>query len=277
MSTISILTPAYRTNPDHWAATVAGVRSQQLPPDTQLEWVIQEDGPATLDLSILDGLPVRYEANGRHLGVATTRNIALIRANGELLQNLDHDDVLLPYHIETLARHFSNPDVHWAVGQADDLNQDGSTTQWSSVLPYGVLPAGMVNRDAADRAGNWQIHAAGMMYRTELVRALGGWIAGHGDDDLLLMAAVTELAAGVNDPRTTWLYRQHSGQLSKQEESIRASVVGRQAVLQRVLAIRVAAMTVGQGAMTPRPIPTVGAAHKHAIAGRDGSLATPMH
>ena len=163
MPLISVITPVYRANPIHLDATTRGVLGQCLPRGWAVEWIIQEDGPES---SIKRAFPPRenlsYEANGEHLGVAASRNIALSRARGELIQVLDHDDVLLPHALATLVPHFANDSIHWAVGQADNLNEDGTRTSWESVLPFGPVEAGHANSVAIEPHGNWVIHCAGL-------------------------------------------------------------------------------------------------------------------
>lgn len=61
---------------------------------------MQEDGAEPGLEALLREVPcVRYEANSAQLGLAQTRNLALSRVTGELVQVLDHDDVLLPRRI----------------------------------------------------------------------------------------------------------------------------------------------------------------------------------
>ncbi len=53
------------------------------------------------------------------------------------------------------------------------------------------------------------------MLRTEVLRALGGWVASWGDDDIVMFAGLSEVVHSYNDPALTWLYRPHSGQLHR--------------------------------------------------------------
>lgn len=263
MPTVSIITPLYQPEPEHLAETITGVTEQQLPSNWSIEWVVQEDGPQTTRHDLLAGIPgVSYEANGSHLGVAATRNIALSRASGELVQVLDQDDYLLPDAIATLIPRFDDPAIHWAVGQADDLHEDGTRTSWPSALPLGELPPGLANSDAIERKGNWSIHCAGLMIRTAVLRALGGWVASWGDDDVVMFAGLSEITTGYNEPTITWLYRQHAGQLHRTPESQARSARGRQVALDRVAAIRAVGATLTTQAFVEQPAPTVGPAEK---------------
>ncbi len=263
MPLVSIITPLYQPVLRHLHETVRAVADQRLPAGWSSEWIVQEDGPdRTIDEAILARDSVSYQANGSRLGVAATRNIALSRARGELVQVLDQDDYLLPHALATLIPHFNDSATHWAVGQADDLHEDGTQTSWPSLHPFGPIAPGLVNATAIERGGNWAIHCAGLMLRTEVLRALGGWIASWGDDDIVMFAGLSEVAQGYNDPGLTWLYRQHPGQLHRSAEAKARSAHGRQVALQRVTAIRAAYVAVTVHPLRPQLAPAAGPAEK---------------
>jgi glycosyltransferase involved in cell wall biosynthesis len=268
MSLVSILTPVYRPDPAHLAETAAAVAGQRLPAGLAIEWIVQEDGPATAGVAELvagaaaPAVLVRHEGNGTHLGVAATRNIALARADGQLIQVLDQDDILLPHALATLTPRFDDPAVHWAIGQADDLHSDGTRNNWSSALPFGPIPPGMANDHAISRAGNWAVHCAGLILRAPVLRALGGWITGAGDDDVIMFAGLSEITTGYNDPTTTWLYRQHPAQIHRTQHYRDHSTAGRQAALQRVTALRAARMRLTAERIAPVTTPAAGPPEK---------------
>ena len=160
MPTVSILTAAYAPSATYLPATAASVRDQHLPAGWDLEWVIQEDGTSPSLACLFNNQPhVRYAANGAQLGIAVTRNLALSRVAGDLVQILDHDDVLLPDAIALLVDAFESHPIHWAVGAADDLMEDDTRQAWDSALPFGLLPAGTVNQWAEEHGGNWPVTA----------------------------------------------------------------------------------------------------------------------
>ena len=239
MPTVSILTAAYAPSATYLATTAASVLAQRLPAGWNLEWVIQEDGGDPRLAGQFDEDPhVRYAANGTQLGIALTRNLALSRVAGDLVQVLDHDDVLLPGAIALLVDAFECHPIHWAVGAADDLMEDGARRAWDSALPFGLLPAGTVNRWAEEHGGNWPVHCAGLMMRTATLRALGGWGGTPVDDDIVLFAALAELGAGWNEKTVTWLYRQHPAQAHREETWRSLGATGRRIALQRAMALR---------------------------------------
>jgi hypothetical protein len=140
--------------------------------------------------------------------------------------------------VATLVRRFEEHPIHWAVGAADDLLEDGTRRSWDSELPFGLLPAGAVNRWAEQRGGNWAVHGGGLMMRTDTLRALGGWTGIPVDDEIAALAAISELAPGWNDPAVTWLYRKHADQTTRNSHYPGLEHTGRRIALQRAKAVR---------------------------------------
>lgn len=251
---VSIITAAYAPLSDYFKATIESVASQELPDGWELEWLVQEDGDHPGLEGMVAGVPgIKYAANGTHTGISATRNLALTRATGDIVQVLDHDDVLLPGALSTLLPRFEDPSIHWVVGQADDLLPDGTRREYESALPFGRVPAGTVNTWAIEHSGNWPIHCAGLLMRAPLVRACGGWGGVPVDDDIVMLAALSEIADGYNDPATTWLYRIHERQTHKSAQWRERSSDGRRIALQRVQAIRATGLTLTHPAATTSP------------------------
>lgn len=239
MPLVSILTTEYAPTAQYVDDTIQAVRQLKLPDGWDLEWVVQEDGAAPAMGDRYAEVPfARYQANGGQLGIAATRNLGLSRVAGDLVQVLDHDDVLLPHALTTLIPLFDDPSVHWAVGQADDLLPDGSRASWDSALPYGLVPPGAANDWAIDNRGNWPLHCAGLMMRTATLRALGGWVGIPSDDDIAMFAGLSEVTTGVNEPAVTWLYRQHPEQIHRSDRWTSRAAEGRRIALERVAALR---------------------------------------
>lgn len=242
---VSIITAAYAPLSEFFKATIESVASQELPDGWELEWLVQEDGDHPDLEGMVAGVPgIKYAANGTHTGISATRNLALTRATGDIVQVLDHDDVLLPGALSTLLPRFEDPSIHWVVGQADDLLPDGTRREYESALPFGRVAAGSVNTWAIEHSGNWPIHCAGLLMRTPLVRACGGWGGVPVDDDIVMLAALSEVANGYNDAATTWLYRIHERQTHKSAQWRERSSDGRRIALQRVQAIRTTGLTI---------------------------------
>jgi glycosyltransferase involved in cell wall biosynthesis len=244
--TVSIITAAYAPSAAYLPETVASVQAQSLPAGWRLEWIVQEDGTAPSLAHHFARVPfARYEANGAQLGIASTRNLGLSRATGDLVQVLDSDDVLLPDALISLIPKFEEHRIHWAVGQADDLMPDGSRVSWKSALEYGIVTAGSVNRWAEENGGNWPIHCAGLMLRAISLRAIGGWVGLPGDEDIAMFAALSEISDGYNLDGVTWLYRQHPQQITRTKGALHLSEDCRRLALQRAKAVQIAGLNFG--------------------------------
>lgn len=271
MPLVSILTTEYAPSARYVDETVRAVEQLKLPDGWELEWVVQEDGAAPGLADRYGAVAVvRYAANGAQLGIAATRNLGLSRVAGDLVQVLDHDDVLLPHALTTLIPLFDDPSVHWAVGQADDLLPDGSREPWDSALPYGTVAPGVANDWAIDNGGNWPLHCAGLMVRTATLRALGGWVGIPSDDDVAMFAALSEVTAGVNEPAVTWLYRQHPAQVHRSGRWTSRAAEGRRIAVERVAALRASGLSAARtGRAGFDPARVVGPVHpdkdRHAV------------
>ena len=239
MPTLSVVTAAYAPTANFIAETMEGIKAANLPSGWDIEWVVQEDGPnPSLKAQLTEWKNCKYDANNRQLGISSTRNLALTRARGTLIQALDQDDLLLPVVFSTLVPLFNDPAIHWAIGQADDLMPDGSKVRFHTPLPFGKLSAGFINDWAADEGGNWPIHCAALLMRATSLRAIGGWGGIPFDDELSMFAALSEIADGYHHESITWLYRQHSDQIHRTPEAQRWSDQCRRSALQRAKAVR---------------------------------------
>src|SRR5687768_6367518 len=93
---ISVITAVYDPEPGHLLEAYRSLASQELPDGWAWEWLVQEDGRTGVARDVLPPDERVVHGSGRKGGVAITRNLALSRARGELVKNLDQDDVLTP-------------------------------------------------------------------------------------------------------------------------------------------------------------------------------------
>jgi glycosyltransferase involved in cell wall biosynthesis len=262
-----VLTPVHAASSQYLDAARDSVLSQQLPLGWKLEWLVQEDGGAQgsdVPNRLRGDDRIKYASNGAQLGAAMTRNLALARAAGEYLQNLDSDDVLLPNALSTLiAAIDSSSSVHWAFGQADDLMPDGSRQSFPPwIPPFGLLKAGRLNDWVAEHEGNWPIPCAGIMYRTATLRAVGGWAGLPIGEDIALLAALSQITDGWQDETITWLYRQHPDQISRHALQPQWSETARLVAVQRAKAAQLTDLRLSGGGVDAAPLGGVGPAMK---------------
>jgi hypothetical protein len=104
--------------------------------------------------------------------------MCLSRATGELVKVLDADDMLTP---GTLAREIAvmtaNPGIAWTTCRALDLLPDGSTEDFDFDPPEGPITRGSVPEHWRDHDYRASVHPVTLCMRTQLVLALGGWMA----------------------------------------------------------------------------------------------------
>lgn len=219
MPLISIVTPSYDPVPDHLLAAYESVRSQRLPDGWEVEWVIQEDGATGAAMEILPRDPIVTFAMGRRGGVALTRNLALARSRGELIKNLDHDDVLMP---DVLMRDVgvlaADPLVRWTTSRVLDLLPDGSTVAFDSDPPGGRLEPGFVYEYWRRNNYRLPVHPTTICVRRELAVALGGWMGIPGSDDTGLLVPASVISHGWFHSEVGLLYRKWPGQETARTE-----------------------------------------------------------
>jgi len=239
MPIISILTAAYAPTANFLDETIKSVISQELPTNWEVEWIVQEDGVNPKLRKKFENIEiVKYASNNAQLGVAATRNMALERVNGEIVQLLDHDDILLEGSLDIMINTLKDKTIHWVTGQADDLVQENKRKPYEYPFKFGRINAGEVFMNATEESLAWPIHIAAMAVRTNLLRVVGGWSAMPASDDYLMFAALSGLADGYNLAKVTWLYRRTPGQQSETVEWKKYSKNGRNATFQRVQALR---------------------------------------
>lgn len=213
MPVISILTPVYKPVAEHLIATYESIAAQVLPDGWKWEWVVQEDGSTGIAEEILPSDPRVKFGQGRRGGIALTRNLALARSRGDLVKNLDHDDVLTPgvlaRDIEVLE---SNPDVQWTTSRVLDLLPDGSTVGFDSDPPEGRLEPGVVFEHWKAHKYRLPVHPTTVCIRRTLVTALGGWMGVPGSDDTGMLIAASILSVGYFHGEVGLLYRKWPGQ-----------------------------------------------------------------
>lgn len=236
---LSVLTAAHAGRADLLAEAGESLAAQRLPSGWELEWIVQEDGPAPELAPAAERFPfASYAANGEQLGAATTRNLGLTRACGELVHVLDSDDVLLPDALAVAIEAFrAHPEIHWVAAQADDLLPDGTRVPFESPIPPGPIAAGVISSTIGEDH-SLPVHPASLTMRTATVRALGGWVANPRGDDNALLIAIAELAPGYLTPEVTWLYRKHPAQITIQPHFPVLEPIAWTLVRQRLAALR---------------------------------------
>ena len=211
---VSIVTPVHRPVPRYLTELHASLAAQT---EVEWEWLIQLDGDASLleqiPGALRDDARVSVEPNGRWLGQAVTRNLALVRANHRLLQTVDADDLLEPgalaAGVESMA---DNPDVAIVFGRTRNLLASGELVEGKNLYRPGRIAPGVLAEDWQRRDGSCSIVVPSVMWRTAAVEAEGGWTASAAGEDVLLLLAVTARHPALCLESYTYRYRQHADQ-----------------------------------------------------------------
>jgi glycosyltransferase involved in cell wall biosynthesis len=186
-----------------------------MPPGWEWEWVIQEDGDTGVVERILPKDSRIKLGTGRRGGVALTRNLALARSRGELVKNLDCDDMLTPgvlaRDIEVLT---SDSEVQWSTSRVLDLLPDGTTVGFDSDPPAGRLERGIIVEHWRTHNYRLPVHPTTVCLRRQLVTALGGWMAVPGSDDTGMLVAAGVVSVGYFLSEVGLLYRKWPGQVT---------------------------------------------------------------
>jgi glycosyltransferase involved in cell wall biosynthesis len=235
MPVISIITPVHPATAEFAGETYRSIAGQHLPSGWSVQWLVQADGP--VDLRHLPEQPWISTGTGRPGGAARARTLALARATGVLLRQLDADD-LLPDPL-ALARDIhiliDNPTIAWVVSPTLDLHPDGSTAPG----PYDPAPGLLPPRTLLDGllAERLPVMGTTVTLYTELARALGAWPALPYGQDVALCLNAEAVSAGWMQEQPGELYRRHPGQatLLRPAEERR---IGRKALADQAQALR---------------------------------------
>ena len=122
---VSVLVPVYRTEPAFLREAISSVLGQTF---RDFELVLLDDCPDDPREGVVrefDDPRIRYERNGRNLGITPSRNRLIEMARGEYLAVFDHDDVCRADRLEKQVAYLdSHPDC-------------GVVSSWTREIPSG--------------------------------------------------------------------------------------------------------------------------------------------
>jgi glycosyltransferase involved in cell wall biosynthesis len=189
---ISILMPTYNTAEDVLIHAIESVRAQTY---ENWELCIADDASTTPHVRVI---LLRYQESDPRIktvfrevngGISAASNSALELATGEWLAMLDHDDVLPPHALFSVAAAInSNPGVELMYSDEDKLNAIGRRYE-----PYFKPDFSPELFRSQNYLGHLSVH------RTHNVRSVGGWRIGfEGSQDYDLNLRIVERI----DPKT---------------------------------------------------------------------------
>lgn len=247
-----MVTPVHPPSIPFLTDAYAALRDQRLPAGWQWRWLVQEDGRTGAVADALPDDPRISTGTNRPGGPGVTRTMALSRVDGPLVKVLDADDRLTPGALaRDIAVLLADPTIGWTTSQALDLAPDGSTSAVATDPAPGRLPAGTVHRSWQANAHQLPVHPATLCIRTDLIFALGGWMALPASEDTGLLLAASTVSDGYFIGEAGLLYRKWSGQVTSQQAHWSPA---ERAARIRVIDARVTAL----GTVTPVPDPASG-------------------
>src|SRR3954469_23824649 len=93
---VSVITAAHVRSVPYLLDAYASLVAQELPAGWSWEWLLQEDGQTGAIAAAVPDDPRIRAGSARPGGPGVTRTMAMARAKGALVRNLDADDKLLP-------------------------------------------------------------------------------------------------------------------------------------------------------------------------------------
>jgi glycosyltransferase involved in cell wall biosynthesis len=217
MPLVSVITPVLPAHsawlPDTWHSLRQQEAEEEYPWDW--EWLVQRDGQDPLQEPLPDDSRIRQKANPVAFGPAPARTLALARARGSLVKVLDADDQLTPGQLAREVAVFRrHPEVGWLTAAALDLLPDGRCIASGWEAPEGAIPIGWLADWWRQHGRRLPVHPASLCVRSELLRALGGWMALPASEDTGLLLALNAVAKGWHLGQTGLLYRKWPSQLT---------------------------------------------------------------
>jgi glycosyltransferase involved in cell wall biosynthesis len=219
---VSIIIPCYittRTQADLLAETLATVSAQTR---SDYEVVAVDDGSPIAVEPIVRLHPAVATVRQPNGGSALARNTGIATSRGEYLVFLDADDHLLPLGLEAGIEAFAaHPGCGFVVGPREEMTFEGSPVAWQVPVPppQTHLYEPLLGFD-------WYIiPPSSVMFRREVVEAVGGFQDPWGADDLDFYLRVARHASAwcYQSPPVT-RYRRYGASSSRDGERMLHSI-----------------------------------------------------
>jgi glycosyltransferase involved in cell wall biosynthesis len=181
--------------------------------------VIQEDGTTGAAAAALPPDSRISLGSGRPIFQGVARNLALSRADGDLIKVLDSDDVLPAGALaRDIAVFEARPETGWTTSKVVDFLPDGTNAEFAEDPQDGPLNRDDLLRYWREHNGRPSVHPATLCIRRHLLFALGGWMALPAGEDTGLLIAAAVVSPGYFIAETGLLYRKWPGQVTAQPE-----------------------------------------------------------
>jgi glycosyltransferase involved in cell wall biosynthesis len=219
---ISVITAAHVCSVPYLLDAYESLVAQELPAGWSWEWLLQEDGRTGAVAAAVPDDPRISAGSARPGGPGVTRTMAMARAKGALVRNLDADDKLLPGAIaRDIAVLTERPTVGWTTSRLLNWLPDGKAVRWRYQNPdEGVLTRGDLFESWRSNGWFLPVHPVTICIRRDLLFALGGWMALPCAEDTGLLIAASVAADGYFITEPSLLYRNHPDQMTGQVDHV---------------------------------------------------------
>ncbi|MGA9636268.1 MAG: glycosyltransferase, partial [Solirubrobacterales bacterium] len=164
---ISLVMPAYDTDPRYLREAIGSVRSQSY--ENWELFVVDDCSPSrstrrAIERAASSDPRIQARLLEENSGISNATNSGLELCRGELVGFLDHDDVLTADALLEVARAFSAHEIDVAYSDQDKITADGEVTDpflkpdWSPVYALGVMYVGhllVARRELVSEAGGF--------------------------------------------------------------------------------------------------------------------------
>lgn len=215
---VSIITPTHK--PDHLEAAYASLREQSF---DNWEWVLLPNRGGTLP-EFTDGRIVTRPVAGEP-SIGALKKQGFMQASGDVLVELDHDDLLVPDALALIVEHIRGAD--FAYSNTVEFNEDWTPYTYNAVFGWAYRPfvyqghALLEGRAFAPTPAAfgyiwWAPNHVRAWTREGYARAGGHRDMTIGDDhDLLVRTYLTGKVEHIDQP--LYLQRMYSGNTSRGE------------------------------------------------------------
>jgi glycosyltransferase involved in cell wall biosynthesis len=207
MPLVSIIIPMRNAEPFVRAA-IESVLAQR---DVELEVIVIDDGSTDQSAEVVRGMgdPRVRLIPGPQKGISAAFNAGLATAAGELLARCDADDLYPPGRLAwQLAFLLEHPEFGAVSGSFATTDSRGKTIEQKQDAHAGEVTDEL-------RAGRGRSHVCAYLFRTQLLRDLGGcrefFVTAEDVDLQLRLAEITRIW---HDSRPAYLYRLHDASIT---------------------------------------------------------------
>ena len=208
MPKISVLTPLYKTNPEHLKEMLESILSQSF---RDFEFLLLNDSPECgyikETIESYNDKRVIYIENEKNMGISYSRNRLLDMSKGEYIAIFDHDDISLPQRLEKESGFLdNNSDTGVVSSFAYKINKKSKITN-----PINNIE---IKKELVIK-GCVILHTGAMIRKSVLVQNNIRWEEAFSPcEDYMMWARLIDKTMFYNIEEPLVIYRSHEGNTS---------------------------------------------------------------